>query len=54
MRSDVVANWIAVVRLFERHKRGIRRLILVNSCCDKVNFELVSFSDPLEEDVDDA
>ncbi|GLT49228.1 hypothetical protein SLA2020_228000 [Shorea laevis] len=29
--SAVVVSWIAVVRWFERQRRGIRRLILVNS-----------------------
>jgi hypothetical protein len=35
-RREVVINWIAVVKWFNRHKRGIRRLILVTSSCVNV------------------
>lgn len=52
-RREVVVNWIAVVRWFNRHKRGIRRLILVTSSCVNVvtTCELVaSFGISIEEE----
>ena len=48
------AKWIVVVKLFERHKCGVRMLILFSSCCVKVNAEAVGFFISLEEDIGDA
>lgn len=49
----VVINWIAVFKWFNRHKRGIRRLIFVTSSCVNVvtTSELVaSFGISIEEE----